>query len=80
MVAWKVREIAVARGVTTAKELAQRAGINKNTASGLWRGNSSRADLTTIAKICAVLQCQPGDIMVVLEENHRTESLLYVAP
>jgi DNA-binding Xre family transcriptional regulator len=69
MVQWRVRKIAEERGITSAAELANRAGIAINTAYSLWVGRSLRADRATITSVCKVLDCTPGDILVMDEED-----------
>jgi DNA-binding Xre family transcriptional regulator len=64
MVQWRVRKIAEDRGITSAAELASRAKIAINTAYSLWVGRSLRADRGTITAVCKVLECTPGDILV----------------
>lgn len=68
-VKWKVQELARTHGIASAEELRRRAGINKNTASAIWNDRSVRADLLTIEKICRTLECQPGDLMELTEED-----------
>lgn len=63
IVRWKVREVAEKQGVANASQLAERAGINKNTANALWNGSSLRADRDTLAKLCAALNCTTGDLL-----------------
>ena len=67
-VRWRVREVAEARGVTSASQLAVKAGIHKNTANALWHGSSLRVDRETLAKLCAALDCTAGEL---LEYNHQ---------
>ena len=63
MVIWKVREVAQAKGIRSASELAERAKLNKNTATVLWNGQSLRADRETLTKLCEALDCKPGDLL-----------------
>lgn len=63
IVKWKVREMAIKRGVSSASQLAERAGINKNTANALWNGSSLRVDRETLAKLCSALDCVTGDLL-----------------
>jgi putative transcriptional regulator len=63
VVKWRVREVAERRGITTASELAERAGVNKNTAGALWNGRSLRVDRDTLAKLCQALDCTTGDLL-----------------
>jgi putative transcriptional regulator len=63
-VLWNARAIAEKRGITTATELAERAKVNINTASAIMSGRSIRVDRPTLAKLCEVLECTPGDLLL----------------
>jgi putative transcriptional regulator len=63
-VVWNARVIAEKRGISTATELAERAKININTASAIMSGRSTRVDRPTLAKLCEVLECTPGDLLL----------------
>jgi len=43
-------------------ELAEKAGLNKNTILNLYHAKSTRIEFTVMEKLCAALNCQPGDI------------------
>ncbi|HMQ29178.1 MAG TPA: helix-turn-helix transcriptional regulator [Chloroflexaceae bacterium] len=63
LVRWKVKERAEKQGITSAMELARRAGINKNTATDIYGGRATRVDFLTLAKLCLALACKPGDLL-----------------
>ena len=44
-------------------ELAQKAGINKNTVLNLYHNRSSRIEFEVLNKICNILECTPNDIL-----------------
>ena len=44
-------------------ELAQKAGINKNTVLNLYHDRSTRIEFEVLNKICNVLECTPSDIL-----------------
>lgn len=46
------------------REFAEKAGIAYNTALALKRGSSNRIDFDTLAKICCLFNCTPGDLIV----------------
>jgi putative transcriptional regulator len=50
------------RGMTVA-ELAERVGITPVNMSILKNGRAKAIRFSTLSKICAVLDCQPGDLM-----------------
>lgn len=75
---WNARAIAEAKGIQTATELATRAKVNINTASSIMNGSSIRVDRPTLAKLCQVLECTPGDLLV-YDPNQRQEHELVAA-
>jgi len=52
------------KGMSTA-EFAEKTGVTYNTALGIRRGNISRINLETIAKICLILDVSPNDIFLI---------------
>ena len=46
----------------TQRELAERTGIRPGTIGAMYRGTLRRIDLDQIDKLCAALDCQPGDL------------------
>lgn len=48
---------------TTQTELAELTGVRPETISRIATGAISRVPVEALDKICAVLDCQPGDIM-----------------
>ena len=53
----------LARRELRAKELAERIGITEQKVSLLKSGKVKGIRFETLARICAVLDCQPGDIL-----------------
>ena len=45
-------------------ELAQKAGISRNTVSALVRDEWDRISRDVMLAVCAALDCQPGDLFV----------------
>ncbi|MEM1315948.1 MAG: helix-turn-helix transcriptional regulator [Pseudomonadota bacterium] len=45
------------------RELAERIGISEQNVSVLRAGRAKGVRFETLAKICAVLDCQPGDLL-----------------
>ena len=72
MFTWKVKEIAEQRGVMSAVQLAERAGIAPGTATALWYGRPTRIDLPTLGRICKALKCTPDQILVYTADERRT--------
>ncbi len=52
--------------------LAEGANIAYNTAHALYHGSSKRIDLDTLARICQLLEVQPGDIFVYVADEDET--------
>lgn len=57
----------------TQKELAQKTGIRPPTISAICTGAIKQLPTAVLEKICAVLHCQPGDIMEYVDDNANQE-------
>ena len=44
-------------------ELQEKSGVNKNTLYAIYNNSSTRVDLNVLDRICAALECQPGDLL-----------------
>ena len=62
-------DVMLARRKMRSKELAERIGITEQNVSLLKSGKVKGVRFDTLARICAVLACQPGDIL-----EYRAES------
>lgn len=56
-------DVMLARRKMRSKELAERIGISEQNLSLLKSGKVQGVRFRTLAAICEVLQCQPGDIL-----------------
>jgi putative transcriptional regulator len=56
-------DVMLARRKMRSKELAERIGISEQNVSLLKSGKVKGMRFDTLARICAVLDCQPGDIL-----------------
>jgi putative transcriptional regulator len=56
-------DVMLARRKMRSKELAERVGITEQNVSLLKSGKVKGVRFDTLERICAVLQCQPGDIL-----------------
>lgn len=56
--------VELARKKMTQKRLAEITGIRPPTISKIFLGTISRVPVDVLDKICQVLDCQPGDLMV----------------
>ena len=57
-------DVMLARRKMRSRELAERIGITEQNVSLLKSGKVKGIRFETLARICEVLDCQPGDIMV----------------
>lgn len=44
-------------------ELQKLSNVNKNTLYGFYKGEITRVDVSVINRVCAALDCQPGDLL-----------------
>ena len=58
-------DVMLARRKMTSRELAERIGITEQNLSLLKSGKVKGVRFETLAKICCVLECQPGDLLEV---------------
>ena len=56
-------DVMLARRKMTSRELAERIGISEQNLSLLKSGKVKGVRFETLAKICAELECQPGDLL-----------------
>lgn len=56
-------DVMLAKRKMRSKELAQRIGISEQNLSLLKSGKVKGLRFATLAKICEVLDCQPGDLL-----------------
>lgn len=50
-------------GMMTQKELSERTGIRPGTISKLYHETAKRLEIEHLDRLCAVLKCQPGDLL-----------------
>jgi len=75
MFTWKVKEVALRQGITSAVQLAEQADIAIGTATALWYGRQTRVDLPILGRVCRALKCVPSDILEYTPEDIRGTSL-----
>lgn len=56
-------DVMLARRKMTSRELAERIGITEQNLSLLKSGKVKGVRFETLARICEVLECQPGDLL-----------------
>ena len=72
MVKFKVKVMLAIREMTQ-KELAEKTGIRPPTISAICTGAVKHLPVDALDKMCAVLDCQPGDLMEYIEEPEDQE-------
>lgn len=72
MVKFKVKVMLAIREMTQ-KELAEKTGIRPPTISAICTGAVKHLPVDALDKMCAVLDCQPGDLMEYIEEPEEQE-------
>lgn len=62
-------EAMLARRDMRARELAEAIGVSETHLSLFRNGNVKGVRFSTLARICAVLQCKPGDLLDFVDEK-----------
>ena len=60
----RIQEMAKNRGIENAYQLWQKVGGSKESAAQLWRGDFKKVGISTLKKLCDVLYCGVGDLLV----------------
>ena len=63
MIKFKLDRIMFESGNIKIPKLQEKSGVNKNTLYAIYNGSITRMDISVIDRICAALNCQPGDIL-----------------
>lgn len=66
---WTVRQVAEAKGIKNARELADRIGTSYSSIYPIWDGSAKRADLGTLNKLCNFLDVPIGMLLVHLPDK-----------
>ena len=64
-----------ARRGLSQRQLAALAGLRPDTVSALERGASAGIRFDTLARLCEVLGCDPGDLLEIDRDEHRVPSV-----
>ena len=62
-------DVMLAKRKMSVTELAERVGITISNISVLKNGKAKAIKVSTLAKLCEVLDCQPGDILEYRKKN-----------
>lgn len=65
-------DVMLAKRKMSVTELTERVGLTMANISLLKNGKVKAIKLSTLSKICEVLECQPGDILEYSEDNDDT--------
>ncbi len=68
-------KVMLAKREMTQKELAERTGIRPPTVSAICTGSVKHLPVDALDKICAVLDCQPADIMEYIKDTDVQETV-----
>lgn len=68
-------DVMLAKRKMSVTELTERVGLTMANISLLKNGKVKAIKLSTLNKICEVLECQPGDILEYSEDNDDTTGL-----
>lgn len=63
MINVKIKEVAEARGITTAYQLQKVLDVVPSVAAKLWKAEFKHVSLDTLNKLCKALKCQPDKIL-----------------
>jgi len=69
MVELKVRELAEQKGINNALALSRETGLAYAVCHKIWNSYQTMIGLDTIDRLCAALECEPGDILVRVSEG-----------
>lgn len=72
MIKFKTKVMLAIRNMTQ-KELAEKTGIRPPTVSAICTGSVKHLPIDALDKICAVLDCQPADLMEFVKEDSVNE-------
>jgi DNA-binding Xre family transcriptional regulator len=74
VIAYRIPDMARARGITTAYQLQMAMNITPNTAYRWWRGEFKSIETETIDRLCEFFDCEPGDIIVRVKNGKAARS------
>ena len=69
MMRWTIKEVARAKGIKSARELGEKAGIAPNSIYKLWRGTATMVGIGTLERLCSVLEVPVGMLLQHIPEG-----------
>lgn len=69
----RVTEVAAARGFSTIKALAKASGMHRSTIAAVWGRTPTIIFFSTLCRLCAALDVQPGELFVLVRQEIATD-------
>ena len=74
MIQWRLRELMAAKGRRERRrvryeDIRDATGINKNTLTRLANDRANLVAVSTIDRLCAYFDCQPGELLVYISDE-----------
>ncbi|EIW19502.1 MULTISPECIES: helix-turn-helix domain-containing protein [Pelosinus] len=63
MIKFKLDRIMFEKDKIKVPKLQELSGVNKNTLYAIYNNTATRVDLSVLNRLCAALNCQPGDLL-----------------
>ncbi len=63
----RVADVARARGIRNAEELARSSGLHRHTTANWWEKLPRTLQIPTLCKLCKALEAQPGELVVFVD-------------
>ena len=74
MIKFKLDRVMFEKGNMKIPKLQDMSGVNKNTLYAIYNGAITRIDVSVVDRICAALDCQPGDLFEYVKEEAPTNA------
>ena len=71
MIRFKLDRIMFEKGNIKVPFLNQISGVNKNTLYAIYNNSITRMDLSVLDRLCAALDCQPGDLIEYVPDQNK---------
>jgi len=72
MIKFNLDRLLFEKGNMKIPKLQEMSGVNKNSLYAIYNGSIARVDVSVIDRICAALDCQPGDLFEYVKEEAPT--------
>jgi DNA-binding Xre family transcriptional regulator len=69
MIELRVREVAERKGINNPLALSKESGIAYANCHKIWNNQQKMIGLDTLDRLCAALGCEPGDILVRVDDS-----------